>query len=244
MIVNRDSPYPTVPRHSVPTDCIKTLDFRHETAGREILIREQNIKFEDTLLRTRGDCAIIALALSLNKPYCCMRDFIKARWERHNPKEQMFKLERGGPKTQRSLRRLRGIFSREHDPLWGTPSIVYANILELPDPFFGKKPFELIYGEEKGKPPACICDTTRTFVIDGSWGERNNGQDHVTAVLEGTIYGDADIREGSFRPIHIWQSNFAGQTLEDRDPSNQCTGIHHVTPHLLRHDDWSSGPYR
>ena len=167
---NYDAP---VSGHSDPVDCMKKLDFQPETAGREILLNEQDIKFKDSLFRTRGDCAVIALALAFNKPYCCARDFIKARWERHNAKEQMSKLEEKGPGIKAFLRSARGTISREYDPLWGTPSIVYANILELPDVFSSQKPFKLIYGEEKGKPPICICDTTKTFVIDGSWGERN-----------------------------------------------------------------------
>ena len=241
--MRRDNAYLPIPGHSDPRDCIKTLNFKRDKAGRDILLSEQNIKFRDSFFRTRGDCAIIALALALNKPYCCMRDFIKARWERHNPKDQLSKLERGDPKIQSILRRVKEAISPEHDPFWGTPSIVYANILEQPDMFSNQKQFELVYGEERGKPPICICNTAKTYVLDGSWGERNKAQDHVTAVLEDTIYGDTDIRIGKFRPAHIWESNFIGRNMEQRDLSNQCTGIHHSTPALLRHDYWSTEPY-
>ena len=241
--MNRSNHHPPIPRHHGPQDCISALDFQRETAGREILIREQKIKFENSLSRTKGDCAIIALALALNQPYCCMRDLIRTLWQMHNSKEQLSKSERSGPKIQRILRRVKDTISPEYDPIWGTPSIVYAKILEKPDLWSLRKPFQLVYGEKRGKPSICICNPTKTFVLDGSWGERNEGQDHVTAVLEGTIYGDADIRKGKFRPVHIWESNFVGRTVEQRDPSNKCTGIHHSTPTLVRHGSRHPGQY-
>lgn len=152
--------------HVKPEQCLEQMSFLPETAGRETLIEEQNIDFRDTVTRSRGDCAVIALALALNKPYCCTRDLLKARWRKHNPEEKVLPPKIEGNLAHRTLTTIKGQVIRwatnerkltEHDPIWGTPSIVYGNTLEVEGSIWGQRAFKMIYEKDKGHPPICIC---------------------------------------------------------------------------------------
>ena len=118
----------------------------------------------------------------------------------------------------------------DHDPIWGTPSIVYGNALEFQDPIVilltGKIPkndFDIVYGEDAGNPVTCICDEEKAFVIDGYIGNLEEGKHHVTTILAGTIVGDRDIRHDDFHIVHVWRSNYKSTTLEDRENIQECT---------------------
>lgn len=219
-----------LPRHRTPEECLTHLAFERNTAGREEFLKDHGIEFEATQTRVPGDCAVIAIALAREETYCFARDLLKARWRRHHPKERIH-APRGVPIAGRIAGYLHQRQSNDHDPLWGTPGIVYGNTLELPYSF--TQPvmtlFDMVYGEHLGHPATCLCDPTRAFVIDGYMGRIEESQHHVTAILQGTIAGDFDIRERGFEVVHVWRSNQKSPSLDGRKELGRCT-IHRPFP--------------
>ena len=218
------------PEHPTPEECLPHLAFERNTAGQEDFLRNHGVKFEPTWIRIPGDCAVIAVALAREENYCCARNLLQKRWEIHNPKKT---VTTGGGQRSTVMRIAAYVHQKlfnDHDPIWGTPSIVYGNALELPNPmvtlFTGQLPkndFDMVYGENTGNPVTCLCDPGRAYVIDGYIGEPQEGKHHVTAILQGTVVGNYDIRQANFHVVHIWRSNYHAPSLEFRKELEECT---------------------
>ena len=179
--------------HQQPEGCLRNLDFRRYDAGRAQYLKETSGKAK----RYTGDCAVIAVAIALNRTYAEARGTLHRRWSHLHPRENN--------RTTSSGRILGAVLKyaptpllslRKHEPMNGTPSIVYGGLLEIPI-----NGFAMIYGENQGQPQVCLCEPQKVFVVDGYVPSQDGS--HVTAIKDGSIIGDFDVRD-DFQITHIW----------------------------------------
>lgn len=179
--------------HQQPEGCLRRLNFKWSDAGRaQYLERLAKPK------RYTGDCAVVAVAIAMEHTYEAAREILHMRWKRFHPREnERTEARRGilGTILRYVLTPLPWV--RKHEPMDGTPSVVYGVLLES-SPFCR---FEMIYGEGQGRPSVCLCDPQKVFVIDGR--VPSQGESHVTAIKNGAITGDVDVRS-DFQVVHIW----------------------------------------
>ena len=180
--------------HHQPERCLRNLGFKRCDAGRAQYLKELTGKPK----QYTGDCAVIAVAVATNRTYQEARETLHKHWRRWHAREnQRTTSSRGilGTIHKYVLTPLPSV--RKHEPMNGTPSMVYGDLLQL-SPF---DPFEMIYGEDKEQPNVCLCDPQKIFVVDGY--VPSQGKSHVTAIKGGSITGDFDIRH-DFQVTHIW----------------------------------------
>ena len=182
--------------HKHPGDCLETLGFHKDDAGRADYFEPRGLR----VTRSHGDCAVVACALGAGVSYDQAYDWLSdvtlsfrkwnhrtfnepyprfiLRWITNNIREFF-------PHTQLNHR----------DPLYGTHTDVYSYVLMA---IVG---FRLVFGEPSRATRCCLCSRGGTFVVDGISAK---GEAHVTAIIDGSIWGDVDIRSDSFNVRHVW----------------------------------------
>ena len=186
----------TRPIHGHPDDCIKTLEFHKDVAGRPDYFESRDL----CVTRSHGDCAVVACALGAGVSYDQAFDWLSdvtlsfRRWNHRTFNE---------PYPRFILRWITQNISeyfphtqlKHRNPLYGTHTDVYSYVL------IAMANFRLVFGEPLRATSCCLCSRGGIFVIDGVSAE---GEAHVTAVIDGAIRGDVDIRRNPFNVRHVW----------------------------------------
>lgn len=184
------------PTHSHPDDCLETLEFHKDDSGRAEYFESRDLR----ITRSHGDCAVVACALGAGVSYDQALDWLSnvtlsfRRWNRRTFKEPWPRfilrwttqnVSEFFPRTQ----------LKHRSPLYGTHTDVYSFALGA----FAN--FRLVLGEPSQATRCCLCSPVGIFVIDGVSAK---GEPHVTAIADGAIWGDVDIRKDSFNVRHVW----------------------------------------
>ena len=186
----------TRPIHGHPDDCIKTLEFHKDDAGRADYFQSRDLR----ITRSHGDCAVVACALGAGVSYDQAFDWLSnvtlsfRRWNRRTFKEPWLQFILRW--TTQNISELFPHTQLKHrSPLYGTHTDVYSFALSA----FAN--FSLMFGEPSRATRCCLCSQGGIFVVDGILAK---GEAHVTAIVDGAIRGDVDIRRDSFNVRHVW----------------------------------------
>ena len=192
------------PIHSHPDDCLKALEFYKEDAGRADYFESRDLN----VTRSHGDCAVVACALGAGVSYDQAFDWLSdvtlsfRRWNHRTFNEPCPRFILRWM-TQNIREFLPHTQLKHRSPLYGTHTDVYSFVL------IAIADFRLVFGEPSRASRCCLCSRGGIFVVDGISAK---GEAHVTAIIDGAITGDVDIRRDPFNVRHVW--------YKERHPTN------------------------